>query len=90
MPWEGVLGIAEVLDIAEVEEGWDREGFEEDCWVVRESGAETGTLGGSRTISTKNKRNEPKRNYISLLAFWGLWRKELRRRICCSLRMDLN
>lgn len=51
MPWEGVLGIAEVLDIAEVEEGWDREGFEEDCWVVRESGAETGTLGGSRTIS---------------------------------------
>ena len=85
-----MLGIAEVLGMAEVEEGWDREGFEEDCWVVRESGAETGTLGGSRTISTKNKRNEPKRNYISLLAFWGLWRKELRRRICCSLRMDLN
>lgn len=71
MPSEGVLGMAEVLGIAEVEEGWDREGFEEDCWVVRESGAETGTLGGSRTISTKISEMNRKETTFRYSLFGG-------------------
>ena len=66
---------AEMEDAAMSEACWNVAGFDEEkeeeeeegAWDVRESGAETGTVGVSGLISTRNEKNKTEKDKLHLV-----------------------